>query len=126
VILVQPEQVANVWPLVSAWIESALQYGTGDENALDILVAVARGHYLLFHEPGKFAIVAQIQPFPRQKVITVVACGGGDLEAIRKGIDEFTPWCKTHGITAVRVWGRDGWQKALGMARKGAILQLEL
>jgi hypothetical protein len=124
--LVQPQDLANVWPKVSGWIESALEYGTGDENALDFLIGIARGHYLLFHEPEKFALIAQIQPYPRQKVITVVCAGGGDLEAIRKGFAESREWCKAQGITVLRVWGREGWQRALNMTRKGSILQLEL
>lgn len=124
--LVSTEQLSNVWPNVSGWIESALEYGQGDENVTDILVSIAVGRYLLFHEPGKFAIVAQVQCFPRQKVITVLYCGGGDLEAIRQGIEEAKPWCKTQGITAFRVWGRKGWKRVLEMTQKGYILQSEI
>jgi hypothetical protein len=126
VILVQSDQLANVWPQVSGWIESAIEYAQGDENALDVLIALARGQYLLFHEPGKFALVGQIQHFPRQKVGTVLYCGGGDLVAIRAAFEEMKPWCKTNGISAIRVWGRQGWERVLGLARKGSILQMSV
>jgi hypothetical protein len=126
VILVQPEQLSNVWPKVHAWIQSALEYGQGDENATDVLISIAVGRYLLFHEPDKFAIVAQVQSFPRQKVITVLYLGGGDMDAIKQGIEEAKPWCKAQGITAFRVWGRKGWKRVLEMTEKGYILQSEI
>ena len=125
-ILVQPEQLSNVWPKVHAWIQSALEYGQGDENATDVLISIAVGRYLLFHEPDKFAIVAQVQSFPRQKVITVLYLGGGDMDAIKQGIEEAKPWCKAQGITAFRVWGRKGWKRVLEMTEKGYILQSEI
>lgn len=125
-ILVPAEQLSDVWPQVSGWISSALEYGQGDENLTDVLVSIAVGRYLLFFEPGKFAIVAQVQHFPRQKVIVVLYCGGRDLEAIKRGIEEAKPWCKTQGITAFRVWGRKGWKRILNMTEKGYVLQQEI
>jgi hypothetical protein len=126
VILVPVELLSNVWPQVSGWIESALEYGQGDENLTDVLVSIAVGRYVLFHEPNKFAIVAQIQHMPRQKIITVLYCGGGDLEAIKQGIEEAKPWCKAQGIAAFRVWGRKGWKRILQMTERGYILQSEI
>jgi hypothetical protein len=126
VILVPPEQLSRVWSQIQGWIESALEYGQGDENATDVLVSLAVGRYLLFHEPGKFALVAQIQEFPRQKVITVLYLGGGDMDAIKAGIEQAKPWCKAQGITAFRVWGRKGWKRILQMTQKGYILQSEI
>lgn len=125
-ILVQPQDLANVWPKVVGWIESAIEHGQGDENALDVLIAIARGQYLLFHEPGKFALVGQIQTFPRQKIAMVLYCGGGDLLAIKKSFDDMQPWCKSNGIAAIRVWGRQGWERVLDLTRKGMILQMEI
>ena len=61
----QSDQLANVWPQVHAWIECAIEHGPGDENALDVPISIARGHYLLFHEPGKFALVGQVPNYPR-------------------------------------------------------------
>ena len=125
-ILVPLDQLSTVWPQVEGWIASAIDYGQGDENALDVLIALAQGRYLLFHEPKKFALVGQIQTYPRQKIGVVLYAGGGDLEAIRKGLEEMKPWCKAQGIAALRVWGRRGWEKALSMTRKGYILQVDL
>lgn len=125
-IQVTPDQLAKVWEQIHEWIESAIEQGQGDENATDVLIAIARGSYLLFHQPGKFAIVAQVQVFPRQKVITVLYLGGGDLTAIKAAIEEAKPWCRSNGITAFRVWGRKGWKRVLEMAEKGYILQSEI
>lgn len=125
-IIVPPDQLANVWPLVHEWIASAIERGQGDENALDVLISIARGQYLLFHEPGKFALVGQVQTFPRQKVGVVLYCGGSDVSAIKDAFEQIKPWCKANGMSAIRVWGRQGWERALDMTRKGVILQVEL
>lgn len=125
-VIVQPNELANVWPQVIGWIESAIKYAQGDENALDVLIALARGQYILFHEPGKFALVGQVQTYPRQKIGTVLYCGGDDLVAIREGFKQAIPWCKANGITGMRVWGREGWERLFDMTRIGVILQVEI
>ena len=52
----------------------------------------------------------------------MLCCGGGDLLAIRGAFEEMKPWCKANGISVIRVWGRQGWERALGLDRVGVIL----
>lgn len=125
--IVQLHQLADAWSEVEGWVKDALAYGPGDESATDVLIRLARGEYACFHEPGRFAWVLQIQQQPRQKVCAVLYLGGKDLEAIMKAVHEHgIPWAQSQGCTSIRVWGRDGWQRALGMKRVGAILQLDI
>jgi hypothetical protein len=120
-------QLTSVWPEVRQWICDAIEYGQGDENELDVFMALAQARYALFHEPGKFAAVVQISQFPRQQVATIIYAGGpGSLEAMKQAIEDVKPWCRANGIAALRVWGRAGWEKVLKMKRKGVILQMEL
>lgn len=122
--IVQPHELSHVWPEVEGWIADAIGYGQGDENVLDVLLAVARGIYVLWWEPGKFALVVQVQHFPRQRIGCVLYLGGSDLEAIKQAVrEDGLPWLRSQGVMALRVWGRKGWAKVLGMDQIGVILQ---
>lgn len=121
-ILVTPDQLANTWPAVEAWIASAVDENQGDENTLDVLIAIARGQYALWHEPGHFAAVAQIVNQPRQRVATILYCGG-ELGSLLQMYESARRWCRMNGIDVIRIWGRQGWEKVLGMQRIGVILQ---
>lgn len=119
-----PHQLANVWPEVEPWIAAAIEEGQGDENTVDVLIAIAQGRYWLWHEPKKFAGVVQINDNPRQKVATILYAGGSDLEGMKKAVEWGKGWCKERGISQIRVWGRKGWERVLEMKRKGVILQV--
>jgi hypothetical protein len=124
VILVTPDRLADTWPAVAPWIAEAInrREGGGDENLIDVLLAIARGHYALWWEPGKFAAVAQIVNHPRQRVATILYCGG-ELESLLQMYESARRWCRQNGIDVIRIWGRAGWERALGMKRIGVILQ---
>ena len=124
--IVPIESLADVWPEVCPWIEDAIQHGQGDQNALDVFICLARGIYSLWHEPGKFAMVVHIMPQPRQKVATVIYCGGSDLRAIAEAFEFGKKWGRENGINVIRVWGRPGWERVLGLKRIGVISQVKL
>lgn len=122
-ILVQPEQLRHVWPLCEKWIDDAIAEGQGDEGKLDVLIAIARGVYLLFFDPEHFASVVHIQQFPAQKVATIVYIGGVGLEAMKSAFEQGKAWGRTQGINVVRTYGRPGWSKVMGLKPVGVILQ---
>lgn len=125
--IVPLQRLTSVWPDVRQWICDAIEYGQGDENELDVFMALAQGRYVLFHSEGKFAAVVQITQYPRQQVATVIYAGGpGSLHAMEQTVEDMKPWLRQHGISALRIWGRAGWEKVLKMKRKGVILQVEL
>lgn len=120
---VSPEHLQDVWPECRHWIERALEYGPGDEQLSDVFLGIARGMYALWHSPGEFAAVYQVMRYPRQTVVTVVYAGGDDLSAIKKAWD-YAHWeCARRGVDVVRMWGRSGWEKALGVKRIGVVMQ---
>lgn len=124
--IIQPQELSEYWPKVQGWIEEAIEYGQGDESSLDVLLALARGQYLLWYAE-EFAGVVQVVKFPRQTVATVLYAGGSNLEGMKKAIlDEGVSWCRASGIDCVRIWGRNGWERVLGIPRKGVIMQLDL
>lgn len=124
-ILVEPDQLSSVWAEVEPWIKAALEYGQGDENILDVLVSLACGRYLLWYEPGRFAGVVQVVQYPRQKVATIIYAGAapGHLEEMAEAVENGKAWCRQNHIGVIRVHGRKGWQRILGLVRKGVILQ---
>lgn len=119
--LVTPEHLANVWPSVEQWVKDAIAHNQGDENALDVLIAIARGHYGLWVDPH-FAAVTQVVNYPRQRVLTILYIGG-DLSKIVPLFDEAKSWCRANKIDVLRTFGRAGWERVTGLERVGAILQ---
>lgn len=115
-------QIQHIWPQVYRWIEKAVEHGQGDEDALDIALALHNGVYELWHEPNKFAAVVQIVKHPKQTVATILYCGG-ELDSLLTMYAEAKHYAKANHINAIRVWGRQGWERVLGMKRIGVILQ---
>lgn len=125
-ILIEPQNLRNVWPLVEHWITAAVEKGQGDENALDVLIAIARNRYLLFYEPKHFAAVVSIEQHPAQKVATIVYIGGEGLEDMQAAFEAGKAWGRQNGVNVVRTYGRAGWAKVIGLKQVGVILQDEL
>lgn len=124
--LVQPQELAEVWSKVERWIGNAIQEGQGDESALDVLIGIARGVYSLWYEAGAFAAVVQTLKYPRQTVATILYCGGEDIEAIKLAFAFGKRLGAAGGIDVLRVWGREGWERLLELERVGVILQVQL
>ena len=123
--MVPIECLADEWPKVQQWIERAIEEGQGDEGVLDVFIGIARGAYSLW--VGKsFAVVAQVVRHPRQTVATILYCGGTDLTAISDAFDFAKDYARANAIDVLRVWGRPGWAKVLGLKAVGSILQLEV
>lgn len=99
---------------------------SGDETLDDVLIALANGTYTLWLEPGKFAAVVEIRNFPRQRVATIVYCGGSDLRCIKSCFERGRQWCREHEVDVLRVYGREGWERLLGLERIGVVLQTQV
>jgi|HubBroStandDraft_5_1064220.scaffolds.fasta_scaffold47560_2 hypothetical protein len=120
--LVPHFELPHVWPKVVKWLEEAIKINQGDENLFDVGMAINSGIYELWWEDGKFAAVVQIQDFPRQRVATILYAGGA-LEAFKEMYLVAKKIAKDRGIDVMRVWGRAGWERSLGLKRIGVILQ---
>jgi hypothetical protein len=120
--LVPHFELEAVWPKVVGWLADAIKHNQGDEGLLDVACAIDQGIYELWVEEGKFAAVVQIQDFPRQRV-AIILYGGGVLDSFLEMYGEAKRIAKERGIQVIRVWGRAGWERALGLKRVGVILQ---
>lgn len=122
--IVSLQELSDIWPKAEGWIQKALLYGPGDENTRDILIRLARGDYQLWYEEGKFAAVVQFVIHPRQRVATILYCGGDDLSAVKAAFDYGKAWGADNGVDVIRVYGRAGWERALGLKRVGIVCQV--
>lgn len=119
------DELANTWPKVLPWIEEAISRSDGDENATDVLIALARGTYALFASENS-AAVAQLVRWPRQSVFTVLYASGKDLASCRSAFEFGKQWCRANGVQVFRIHARAGWERALGLKRRGVILEERL
>lgn len=115
--MVPLEKLADTWPLVEGWLQAAIQQNLGDENLLDVLIAIAQGRYTLWYEPDRFAIVTQIQQYPRQKIIALLYAGApqgsGAIERFKLLWEQERDQLRTIGITKIRIYGLRDWGKVL-------------
>lgn len=117
--IVPLHKLADVWPEVEAWLSKAVEQNLGDENLLDVLVALAQNRYSLWYEPQRCALITQIQEYPRQKVIVLLYAGApegsGAVERFKELWAQERESLRVAGITRVRMYGLRDWGKALGV-----------
>lgn len=127
--LVPLNKLADVWPKVEGWLQRAVEQNLGDENLLDVLIALAQNRYSLWYEPARCALVTQIQEYPRQKVITLLYAGApegsGAVERFRELWEQERLALRSAGITQIRMFGLRDWGKALGVESR-FVTQVEL
>lgn len=117
--------LSDVWPAVTPWLESALEYGAGDENIRDVFVALAREQYQLWTDGKSMAAVTQIQRYPRHTVFCILYAGG-TLDALYRAFEFAKGYAKQNGIRVVRVHGRPGWERILGLERRSTMAQVNV
>jgi hypothetical protein len=127
--LVPLNKLADVWPHVEGWLQRAVDQNLGDENLLDVFIALAQNRYSLWYEPERGALVTQIQEYPRQKVIALLYAGApedsGAVERFKELWAQQRETLRAAGITQVRMYGLRDWGKALGVESR-FVTQVEL
>lgn len=128
--IVPLNKLADVWPHVEGWLQRAVEQNLGDENLLDVLIALAQNRYSLWYEPDRCALVTQIQEYPRQKVIMLLYAGApegsGAVELFKQLWGQERQMLRAAGITRVRMFGRRDWGTALEDAESRFVTQVEL
>ena len=92
------------------WLEDALDYAHGTFDINDVFNDVVNGTAQFW--PGKnSAVVTQIVPYPKKKVLHFFLAGGDikELEEMEPGIIE---WAKSQGCEAISLTGRPGWTRS--------------
>jgi hypothetical protein len=128
-ICVDPIRVPEFWPYVRPLIVRAMQRGGGAFWPVES--AVLQGRALLWlawnGERIEAAAVTELQQSEWRKVCEIVACGGAVLARWIDLIDGIEQYARAEGATAVRIVGRDGWERVLrNYRRKRVVLEKEL
>ncbi len=95
------------WLRCRPWIEAALQYNGGTHNIEDIEVGIERGFYWFFSSQ-RAAVVVEIIPCPRMKVLNYFLIGGDSKDLKTKIDPQVSAWAKARGC-----------KMAIGNVRKG-------
>jgi len=58
-------------------------------------------------------MVTQIIPYPKKKVLRVIAIAGEDMDRWFHFLPAIEEWAMELGCTSLEAWGRKGWLKVL-------------
>ena len=113
---VNPQTVAEVWPLVSDYIAaSVVRSGVGSSAAIRDLVFAGGALLWVVIEAEQIstAIVTQVGISDTGKICEIVACGGrGTLEDLSL-LPEIENYARNQDCRVMRIIGRKGWMRAL-------------
>lgn len=108
------------WPHLWALLQPAVERG-GEHTEASVLGALQHGGMVLWVdsqrvEDAKAAIVTAWCDYPAGRVGFVLFAGGQDARAWAPvAADELSAWAKGMGCKELRLVGRKGWAKLLGM-----------
>lgn len=126
--LVPTAQVDNVWPDVEGLLRPVIDLPACRCTLSGTIRALQCGGRQLFvaveHGTIVAAAVTQITSYDVGDWLTVILCGGRGLDEWGdEGKQAIERWAEQCGCQNVEIWGRDGWAKALGYEKTGAMIQ---
>lgn len=123
--------VADVWPIISGWIESCLKVAPPWWTLESIRRRCESGEYviwlvLLDNKPCAVAL-SQLEQFDTALICNVPWIGGRGMRHWLPFLQEIIEsWAKDAGATHLSGAGRRGWSRMAGMKEIGTILAKEL
>jgi hypothetical protein len=112
-ICVDPKQVAEIWPAVSALIKPALTDGLTDYDTVAHDVIAGRALLWLVWDGVDIhaAAVTALSVSNGRKFCTIVACGGRELPKWKFLIGRLEQFAKDEGCRSIVIMGRRGWAR---------------
>ena len=125
-VCVDPKRVSEVWPHFRHYIDSAInKVGLNSPQTIEADVLSGRALLWLAYD-GKLVHAAAVTEIV-DKVCTIVACGGDGLDDFLPCMISLEQFARDEGCTAMRIIGRDGWQRILkNYKQKAVILERQL
>lgn len=116
-VCVAPQRVAEIWPHVAHFIESAFLSGRGDDTADVVRADLDAGRSLLWvvWDGSGFlaAATTKIIDYPTKRVCLVTSCGGRELTRWIAFLDDLMRYAKDQNCAVFRIEGREGWKAML-------------
>lgn len=109
--------VPNYWPDCGPWIAKALEGRSVTHSADDLYAACLSRDmtlWLALRADGKpvAGAVSRVDQYPRAKVCTMIAIGGGGMEGWLQFEQLIGEWAKAQGCEYIEGSGRRGWARA--------------
>lgn len=123
IVIVHPNEVESVFPLIHSWVESAL----GADRTFtpeDIKASCESGQYVLrvIYLDGDLTgfFISSILQTPQGKILYGAWLGGKNLQDwVGRGLEEIEAWARNNGCMAYCFIGRKAWKKLLGYDYEG-------
>jgi len=117
VFIARPDEVESFWPLVVDHLKKAVPHTEGEIEPADMLPELIRGEMQLWFSVEDrqvtAAMVTQIIPYPRKKVLRILSIGGEGMARWMKHFPMVEEFAKQTGCSSIEAWGRKGWLRAL-------------
>jgi len=129
-VCVDPAQVGEVWPHVSALLKAAC-FRTKLNAFADIEADILSGRSLLWIAWNGLTVESAAATILINseigKVCIITVCGGSDMRRWLLLIDQIEAYARSEGCKRVRIYGRKGWLQVLeGYEEKHIIMDKEL
>ena len=115
--LARPDEVEVFWPLVVDHLALATPHSEGEIEPEDMLPELIKGEMQLWFSVEDrqvtAAMVTQIIPYPRKKVLRILSIGGEGMARWMKHFPMIEKFAKQIGCSSIEAWGRKGWLRAL-------------
>ncbi len=113
------------WAKAKPYIEAALEHCKGTHTIDDVALLVGAGHLKIWL--GKnFAMLTEVNMFPRLKCLNVFAAGG-ELTELQAFEDDLLKLARDQGCSRITSTGREGWLRTLpGVQKMGLALYRDI
>lgn len=124
-ICIAPDQVREFWPHVAPLIRRSVERADlGSFAAVEH--GVLAGDYLLWlvHDGSRIfaAVLTALETTELRTVCNIVACGGSEMNRWLGLLPQIEAYAAAEGCAAVRIIGREGWQRVLPAYRKRRVV----
>ena len=104
------------WPLVSHYIDDAIQYSDGKYDLDSVYALIKKGDMQLWVVMGEKILAAgttQVCQYPLKKVCILVFAGGVDMAVWKHTLGTLEQVSREWGCDSLEIHGRKGWAKVL-------------
>ena len=114
---IKGENIEAWWPLVQAYLITALEHGLGEYSIGDIKESCKSKDMQLWVKMDrevKGAFITKIAKYPQKNLLCVILLGGDEFQEWRDEADALlNAFGKEHNCEYIELFGRKGWGRAL-------------